>query len=246
MPAFSPLAAGPMLWARSPEPRGRLIHLQPPLRGQGLTRHLRSCARLRSSCPLKSPFTAKPTPTHLCVSHYGSAISAGIDIRLAELRDLPRIFAIYNVEVLSGFATFDIEPREAGRDDEWLSGRATYHPVTVAVAGDEVVGWASIGPWSPRGAYRRTGEVSVYVDRGRRGEGTGGLLLQDLVDRARGIDEIEVLLARIAQPNPASVAVHESAGFRSFGTQRRCGEKLGRILDVELLDLHLDEVDRVA
>ncbi len=142
--------------------------------------------------------------------------------------------------MLGGIATFDIEPREAGRDDGWLTDRAPYHPVTVATAGDEVVGWASIGPWSPRGAYRRTGEVSVYVDPERRGAGIGGLLMDDLVARAATLPEISVLLARIAQPNPASVAIHEAAGFRSFGTQRRCGEKLGRILDVELFDLHLD------
>jgi phosphinothricin acetyltransferase len=145
--------------------------------------------------------------------------------------------------VRGGHATFDIETREAGRDDDWLTARAPYHPVTVAVAGGEIVGWASIGPWSPRGAYRRTGEVSVYVDRSRRGAGIGALLMRDLVARARGIDEISVLLARIAQPNPASVAVHESAGFSSFGIQRRCGEKLGVIRDVELFDLHLDETE---
>jgi len=113
--------------------------------------------------------------------------------------------------------------------------------VTVAVGGSgEVVGWAAIGPWSPRGAYRRTGEVSVYVDPESRGAGTGTALLADLVSRARALPEIHVLLARIAQPNPASVAAHRAVGFRSFGTQRRCGEKLGRILDVELFDLHLD------
>ncbi len=44
----------------------------------------------------------------------------------------------------------------------------------------------------------------------------------------------------MAEGNPASVALLASLGFRSFGTQRRCGEKLGRILDVELMDLHLD------
>ena len=165
-----------------------------------------------------------------------------IHTRPALLADLPRIFAIYNREVEGGVATFDIESREPGRDDEWLTARAPYHPVTVAVAEGKVVGWASIGPWSPRGAYRRTGEVSVYVDPVSRGAGIGRALLADLVGRARSLPEIHVLLARIAQPNPASVTVHEAVGFRSFGTQRRCGEKLGRILDVELFDLHLDEL----
>jgi len=162
-------------------------------------------------------------------------------IRPAAIDDLARIFAIYNREVEGGIATFDIDTREPGRDDGWLTARAPYHPVTVAVGDDEVIGWASIGPWSPRGAYRRTGEVSVYVDPAGRGAGIGKALLADLVERAHGIPEIHVLLARIAQPNPASVNVHEAVGFRSFGTQRRCGEKLGRILDVELFDLHLDD-----
>ena len=168
----------------------------------------------------------------------------GFEIRDAALFDLPRIFAIYNREVEGGIATFDVEPRIAGVDDAWLTGRAPEHPVLVAVdPGDPdagVIGWASIGPWSPRGAYRRTGEVSVYVDAAARGRGVGSALLAALIERASGT-EIKVLLARVALPNPASIALHESLGFRSFGTQRRCGEKLGQILDVELMDLHLDE-----
>jgi len=165
---------------------------------------------------------------------------APIELRLADRGDLPRIFAIYNREVETGIATFDIDTREPGRDDGWLTDRAPYHPVTVAVDGaGAIAGWAAIGPWSPRGAYRRTGEVSVYVDPAARGAGIGRMLLADLVERARATAEIGVLLARIAQPNPASVAVHRAVGFESFGVQRRCGEKLGRILDVELFDLQL-------
>lgn len=167
-------------------------------------------------------------------------MSEPAETRGAAIGDLPRIFEIYNREVIGGISTFDIEPREVGRDDAWLTDRAPYYPVTVATIGDEVTGWASIGPWSPRGAYRRTGEVSVYVDVEQRGAGIGRQLMDDLVARARRLPEISVLLARVALPNSASIAIHEAVGFQSFGTQRRCGEKLGRVLDVELLDLHLD------
>jgi len=164
---------------------------------------------------------------------------APIEIRDAELADLPRIFAIYNAEVEHGIATFDVVPKDPEADADWLTGRDGIHPVIVADGGGEVLGWASIGPWSPKGAYRRTGEVSVYVDEAARGRGIGGRLLEALVARARDSD-VRVLLARLALPNPASMAIHEAAGFRSFGIQRECGEKLGRVLDVELLDLHLD------
>lgn len=162
-----------------------------------------------------------------------------IEIRDAAVADLPRIFEIYNAEVENGISTFDVEPRLAGIDDGWLTERKEFHPVLVALVADEVAGWAAIGAWSPKGAYRRTGEVSVYVDGAARGGGIGSRLLEELVDRARDT-EVKALLARVALPNPASIAIHEAAGFESFGTQRRCGEKLGQILDVELMDLHLD------
>lgn len=164
-----------------------------------------------------------------------------IAIRDAATTDLPAIFAIYNDEVEHGIATFDVEPKRVGADDAWLTDRPPFHPVLVAVSESvEVVGWGAIGEWSPRGAYRRTGEVSVYVDRTARGRGIGGELLGALVEHARA-SEVKVLLARVALPNPSSTAIHVAQGFGAFGTQRRCGEKLGRILDVELMDLHLDE-----
>jgi phosphinothricin acetyltransferase len=49
-----------------------------------------------------------------------------------------------------------------------------------------------------------------------------------------------VILARIAEGNPASIRLHQSLGFERIGTMRRVGEKFGRVLDVELMQLHLD------
>jgi L-amino acid N-acyltransferase YncA len=165
-----------------------------------------------------------------------------ITIRDATPADLPRIFAIYNEEIEHGIATFEVEPKLVDRDRGWLTERGELYPVLVAFDGEELVGWASLSQWSPRGAYRRTAEVSEYVNAEHRGHGFGRALLAALIERARDRD-IAVLLARVAQPNPVSEAMHESLGFRAFGTQRRCGEKFGRILDVKLMDLHLDEAE---
>lgn len=160
-------------------------------------------------------------------------------IRPAQPRDLAPIFEIYNHEVSHETSTFDTEPRVLGRDDGWLTGREARYPVLVATAGDVLAGWGSLSQWSPRGAYARTAEVSVYVDRRMRGRGIGRELLAELV-RIAPDGGIAVLLARIAGENPASVALHESLGFSHIGTQHRAGEKFGRVLDVELMELHLD------
>lgn len=162
-----------------------------------------------------------------------------ITIRGAEPGDLAPIFEIYNHEVSAETSTFDTEPRVLGRDDGWLTGREDRYPVLVATIGGALAGWGSLSQWSPRGAYARTAEVSVYVDRAMRGRGVGRALLAELIEIAPE-GGIAVLLARIAGENPASVALHEGLGFSHIGTQRRAGEKFGRVLDVELLDLHLD------
>ncbi|HLM27946.1 MAG TPA: GNAT family N-acetyltransferase [Thermoleophilaceae bacterium] len=161
-------------------------------------------------------------------------------IRDARKSDLEGVFGILNEHVLHGTATFDTEPYLVGRDDAWLIGRdLVRHPVLVADEDGSVAGWAALSPWSERGAYARTAEVSVYVSETSQGEGVGRALMRALIERAREAG-LGVLVARIAEGNPASAALFASLGFHCFGTQRRCGEKLGRILDVELLDLHLD------
>jgi L-amino acid N-acyltransferase len=161
-------------------------------------------------------------------------------VRDARAEDLAAIFEIYNGEVEHGIATFDTEPRILGRDDAWLTERdAERHPVVVALLDERVAGWASLNPWSTRGAYARTVEASVYVHADHRGQGLGKLLLAALVERARRAGA-GVVLARITEANASSVGLFRSFGFARIGTQRRCGEKFGRILDVELMDLHLD------
>ena len=154
--------------------------------------------------------------------------------------DLPGVFAIYNEHVLHGIATFETEPYEPGRDDGWLTARdPSLYPVLVAEEDGELAGWAGLSQWSSRQAYARTAEASVYVDPAHQGKGIGRRLMEELVERGRQ-GGLGVLIGRVAEGNPASIALLESVGFRRFGTQRRCGEKFGRILDVELLDLHLD------
>ena len=162
-------------------------------------------------------------------------------IRDATAHDLPAIFAVYDEQVLHGTATFETEPKSMEERLAWFEAHPRdRYPVIVAEEDGAVAGWGRLQPWSPRQAYARTAENSVYVRKEARGRGAGRALLVALLDRARAAG-IAVVVARIAEGNPASVRLHEAAGFRTFGTMRRVGEKFGRILDVQLMDRHLDE-----
>lgn len=162
-------------------------------------------------------------------------------IRDATSDDLARIFEIYDREVLHGTATFETQPRTPAQQLEWfaLHDRVRY-PVLVAEVEEAVAGWARLYPWSPRPAYARTAENAVYVDPAFRGRGIGKLLLHRLIGRCPSVG-IAVLVARVGDSNAASVALHESVGFKTFGIMRRVGEKFGRVLDVRMMDLHLDD-----
>ena len=165
-------------------------------------------------------------------------------IRLVKETDLAEIFEIYDREVLERTATFETVPKTAAERDEWFRVHgADRYPALVAVeplsdGGEAVVGWACVSPWSPRQAYARSAENSVYVRDDRMGRGIGRALMVALVTEARRVG-IRVLIARITEGNPASLALHRKLEFQPIGTMREVGEKFGRILDVELLDLHI-------
>jgi len=163
-------------------------------------------------------------------------------LRLAQIGDLVAINDIYNREVETTATTFDTEPMSAEARERWLAEhQSDTHPVVVAESDSgEVMGWAALSSWSQRYAYARAAEVSIYIGERHRKKGVGRAMLGELIARAKAAG-LGVLLARIADHSEASLALHCSVGFRSIGTMRRVGEKFGRILDVELMDLHLDE-----
>jgi L-amino acid N-acyltransferase YncA len=170
----------------------------------------------------------------------------GLRIRHARAADLRAIVGIYNYEVLHGVATFDTVPWTLRGQRPWLGAHTSgRHPIIVAEQGGVVIGWASLSSWSPRCAYARAGEVSLYVHHEHRRRGVGRRLLRGLIARARR-SGLAVLLARIERSGRASLVLHRRLGFRRIGTMRRVGEKFGRLLDVELMDLHLDRRARAA
>ncbi len=167
-------------------------------------------------------------------------MAANCSIRHATLADVPAITAIYNDAVLKTVATFDTEPKSQAERAAWLQAHDAAHPVLVALVDGQVAGWASLQRWSDRPAYDCTAETSFYVAEAWQGQGIGRALLVALLDEARGAG-LHTLLARTSAGSDASIHLHESLGFERVGTLRQVGRKFGRLLDVHVLQLILDE-----
>ena len=68
-----------------------------------------------------------------------------MQIRTATIDDAEAIRRIYNHEVATGTATFDLTPRSVQEQRIWLIERSGAHVVTVAQVDTEVVGYAAVG-----------------------------------------------------------------------------------------------------
>lgn len=157
-----------------------------------------------------------------------------VSVRLVEPRDADAVRAIYNREVGGSTVTFDMVERSRAEQLAWIEQHTGAHAATVAEDDGVIVGFASLSPYRPRPAYLPTVEDSVYVDRGRRGEGLGRLLLDDLVARARD-HGFHSVMGRIVGGHEVSIALHAGCGFEYAGTEREVGRKFGRWLDVVLM-----------
>lgn len=109
----------------------------------------------------------------------------------------------------------------------------------VAEDGGRLLGYAHSSVYRPRGGYARTRESTVYLAPDAQGRGVGRALYADLLDRLRA-DGMHAVLAVIAVPNEASVALHQAFGFQLVGTLTEVGHKLGRWRDVQFWQLLLD------
>lgn len=146
-------------------------------------------------------------------------------------RDWDAVKAIYREGISTGMATFEkVVPVWEEWDRSHLPGLRF-----VARVSDKVVGWAALSPVSGRCVYAGVTEVSVYVSSLARGKGVGTALLQTLV---RGSEEsgIWTLQAGIFPENVASIAVHESCGFRRVGVREKLGQLDGMWKDVVLME----------
>jgi len=150
---------------------------------------------------------------------YGSVFYLYImRIRLAQPSDLPAINDIYNQAVRQRFCTAHLEPVGLNERERWFGAHHQSHfPVFVIERNSEVVGWVSLGPYrEDRQALSHVAEVSYYVDEEARGQGIGSRLLEHAVQVAPEYG-FSVLVAILLNRNPASIALLEKFGFKSWG-----------------------------
>ncbi|MEU9960400.1 N-acetyltransferase family protein [Streptomyces sp. NPDC050982] len=158
-----------------------------------------------------------------------------VQVRPGVESDLDALTDIYNHYVRETPITFDTATFTPVERRPWLLSHPEDgpHRLMVATAGDsqEILGYATSSAFRPKPAYETSVEVTIYLAPDSGGRGVGTLLYKALF-AALADEDLHRAYAGIAQPNEASVRLHERFGFRHVGTYREVGRKFGRYWDV--------------
>ena len=166
-----------------------------------------------------------------------------IAIRAATPEDANSIAAIYAPHVLTGTASFEIDPPDARAIRTRMAASEGLYPWMVATNGDAdggVIGYAYASKFRDRPAYRYVCESSIYLTDASSGSGVGRLLYAALVTTLRAQGFVHAIGA-ITLPNDRSIKLHEAVGFRRAGVYREVGFKHGQWIDVGFWQVELNE-----
>jgi L-amino acid N-acyltransferase YncA len=163
-----------------------------------------------------------------------------IRLRDATQADVSSICAIHNQGIEDRVATLDVDLHTLAEQRAWFNRHGPRHPVIVAEAVGDTVGWASLNQFSARVAYRFVADLSVYIERGWRGKGVGTLLLREIDARARVLGYHKIVLSAFPS-NQAGMRLYEKFGFRTVGIYREQGLIDGRWVDTIIMEKLFDE-----
>lgn len=165
-------------------------------------------------------------------------------VRPSSPDDLPALQAIYAHHVTHGYGTFEEVPPNV---EELATRRLAIVerglPHLVAEADGRILGYAYAGPYRPRPAYRHTVEDSVYVAPEAVRHGVGRALLTALIEFCEAGSWRQMVAVIGDRGNTASIALHAALGFHEAGHLKAVGFKLGRWVDVVIMQRPLGTGD---
>jgi len=140
-------------------------------------------------------------------------------IRQMTNADWPSVSRIYQQGMDSNLATFQTEC------PDWAEWDAAHHAQCrlVALLDEAVAGWAALSPTSSRSVYAGVASVSIYIAQEARGMGIGKALLLALISVSEAAG-FWTLQSGIMEDNDASIALHNSCGFRLVGYREKIGQ----------------------
>jgi len=161
-------------------------------------------------------------------------------VRPGTLADLKQITELLNHYIENTHITFDVTPFTPDQRVEWFKDHSDGRRYQLFVAEDSnrILGYAASGCFREKEAYNTTVEASIACRPEAVGRGLGTALYQVLFAALISHD-VHRIVAGIAQPNEASIKLHEKMGFQPVGRFSQVGRKFGKYWDVLWMEREL-------
>ncbi len=157
-----------------------------------------------------------------------------LTVRQATLEDLNSILRIYNQGIEDRIATLETEEKSLAYMNRWFQDHQGRYSILVAEREDEVIGWASLNPYSLRCAYNGVADLSVYIDRNFRGQGVGNSLLESLEKSALEQEFYKIVLFTFPF-NQGGQELYQKRGYRKVGVFEKQGVMDDAFIDVMIM-----------
>lgn len=136
---------------------------------------------------------------------------------------------ILNMEIIGSPFIYREKAFNDAEIEQWFLSRMQHHGLTLSCLhkdSEQLVGFATYGPFRSFSGSVDTVEHSIYVDQTQRGCGVGTLLLHEITLAALEAGR-KSMVGVIDAENKVSLHLHDQAGFMRIGCMKCLGSKWG-------------------
>lgn len=156
-------------------------------------------------------------------------------IRMIEEKDISQCLKIYNYYIENTCYTLEEDKLSLNDFKKRCEDILKSYPFVVLINDDEnVIGYAYLNSFNPRSAYRKTADLSIYVDANHLHEHVGGVLLHE-IERLAIDYKIANIISIVTSENMNSLNFHLKNGFVFEGTIHDIAIKFNKVISINYL-----------
>jgi L-amino acid N-acyltransferase YncA len=158
-----------------------------------------------------------------------------ISFRNADIKDLPLIVGTYNATIAGRMVTADLDPVSVESKKEWFNDHdPVTRPLLIVEVNKQYAGWISFNDFYGRPAYKKTAELSIYLESNMHGKGLGSYCLKYAIEKCPSL-QITSLLGFIFGHNEPSLALFYKHGFEKWAYFPQVADMEGVLRDLIIL-----------
>jgi phosphinothricin acetyltransferase len=153
-------------------------------------------------------------------------------IRKANRSDVPAMREIFNEVLRNSNSIYREEEVSLEERYTWFDEKTDHgFPIFGAYEGEKLIGYAGYGTWRAAQGYRKSVELTIYVESSYRAKGIGSKLMQRIIEQAKS-DGFHVMIGAIDAENRGSIEFHKRFGFTETARMPEVALKNGKWLDL--------------